>query len=139
MPANKNVTPGPSTTKQTAMDLKAELAVMEEEEAAEAKRRQEQEEKKKELDQLAEAKKAEEAITAVAEAAWKATASAKKAGKRQAEGPAEDEGASKKKMQEEGDKDMDELARVACHKCTFFLTFFIAFSLTIFIDAITNK
>ena len=45
MPANKNMTPGPSTTKQTATDLEAELAAMEEEEAAEAKRRQECEEK----------------------------------------------------------------------------------------------
>ena len=45
MPANKNAMPGPSTTKQTAADLEAELAAMEEEEAVEAKRRQEREEK----------------------------------------------------------------------------------------------
>ena len=77
MPANKNATPGSSAPKQTAVDLEAELAAMEEEEAAEAKRRQDREEKKKELAQLAEAKKAEEAIAAAAEAAWKAAASAK--------------------------------------------------------------
>ena len=47
MPANKNAMPGPSTTKQTAADLEAELAAMEAEEEAEAKRRQEREEKKK--------------------------------------------------------------------------------------------
>ena len=34
MPADKNVMPGPSTTKQTAVDLEAELAAMEEEEEA---------------------------------------------------------------------------------------------------------
>ena len=52
----------------------------------------------------------------------------------------EDEGASKKKKtQEEEDEDMDEVARVACRKCAFFLIFFIAFSLMISIDAITNK
>ena len=37
----------------------------------------------------------------------------------------EDEGASKKKKKkktwEEGNEDMDEVARVACHKCVFFL------------------
>ena len=55
MPANKNVMPGPSTTKQMAMDLKAKLAVMEAE---------------------------EEAVAAAAEAAQKAVASAKKVGKR---------------------------------------------------------
>ena len=65
-----------------AADLEAELAVMEAEEEAEAKRRQEREEKKKELAQLAEAKKVEEAIMVAVEAAWKATASMKKAGKR---------------------------------------------------------
>ena len=48
-------------------------------------------------------------------------ASAKKVGKQRAEGPAEDEGASKKKKtQEEDDKDMDEVAWVACHKCISF-------------------
>ena len=121
MPANKNAMPGPSTTKQMAADLEAELAAMEAEEEAEAKRRQEHEEKKKELAQLTEAKKAEEAIAAAVEAARKAVASAKKVGKRQAEGPAEDEGASKrKKTQEEGDEDMDEVAWVACRKCAFF-------------------
>ena len=58
---------------------------------------------------------------AAVEAAWKAAASAKKAGKRRAEGPAEEEGASKKtKTQEEGDEDMDKVAWVACHKCVFF-------------------
>ena len=109
MPANKNTTPGPSTTKQTAVDLEAELAAMEEEEAVEAKRRQEREEKKRKLAELAKAKKAEEAIAAAAEAAQKA-----------AEGPAEDEGASKrKKVQEEGDEDMDEVAQVVCCKCAF--------------------
>ena len=41
MPANKNATPGPSTTKQMAMDLKAELVAMEAEKAAEEKRKQE--------------------------------------------------------------------------------------------------
>ena len=113
---------------------------MEEEEAAKAKRRQEWEEKKKELAQLAEAKKAEEAITVEAEAARKAVASMKKAGKQRAGGPVEDEGASKrKKTQEEGDEDMDEVAWVACHKCAFFLISFIAISLMISIDAITNK
>ena len=120
MPANKNATPGPSTAKQTAADLEAELAAMEAEEEAEAKRRQEREEKKKKLAELAEAKKAEEAIAAVAEAARKAAASAKKAGKRRAEGPAEDEGASKTtKTQAEGNEAMDEVARVACRKCVF--------------------
>ena len=113
--------PGPFAPKQTAVDLKAELAVMEEEEAAEAQRKQEHEEKKKRLAELAEAKKAEEAIAAVAEAAWKAMASVKKAGKRRAEGPAEDKGASKKKkMQEDGEEDMDEVAQVACCKCVSF-------------------
>ena len=120
MPGNKNATPGPSAPKRTAAELEAELAAMEEEEAAEAKRRQEREEKKKELAQLAEAKKAEEAIAAAAEAARKAAASARKAEKRRAEGPAEDEGASKKtRTQEEGNEDMDEVARVACRKCVF--------------------
>ena len=140
MPANKNAMPGPSTPKRMAVELEAKLAAMEEEEAAKVKRRQEREEKKRELAQLAEAKKAEEAIAAVAEAAWKAAASAKKAGKWKAEGPAEDEGASKrKKAQEEGNEDMDEVAWVACRKCAFFLIFFIAFPLTISVDAITNK
>ena len=38
------------------------------------------------------------------------------------EGPAEDKGASKKKkMQEQGNEDMDEVAQVACRKCVFFL------------------
>ena len=121
MSVNRNMTPGPSAPKQTAAELKAELAAMEEEEAAEAKRRQEREEKKKELAQLAEAKKAEEALVVAAEAARKAAASAKKVGKRRAEGPAEDKGASKKtKTQEEGDEDMDEVAWVACCKCIFF-------------------
>ena len=42
-------------------------------------------------------------------------------GKQQAEGPVEDEGASKKtKTQEEGDEDMDKVARVACRKCMSF-------------------
>ena len=120
MPANKNATPGPSTTKKTVVDLEAELAAMEEEEAAEAKRRQEREEKKRKLAELTEAKKAEEAIAAAAEAAQKAMASVKKAGKRQAEGPVEDEGASKrKKTQEQGNEDMDEVARMVCRKCAF--------------------
>ena len=120
MPANKNAMPGPSTTKQTAADLEAKLAAMEEEEAAEAKRRQEREEKKRKLAELAEAKTVEEAIAAVVEVAWKAAASAKKVGKRRVEGPAEDEGASKKtRTQEEGDEDMDEVAQVACRKCVF--------------------
>ena len=101
------------------MELEAELAVMEEEEAAKAKRRQEWEKKKKELAQLAEAKKVEEAITVAGEVAQKATASTKKAGKWRAEGPVEDEGASKKKTQE-GNEDMDEVAQVVCHKCAFF-------------------
>ena len=57
MPANKNAMPGPSAPKQTAVDLEAKLAAMEEKEAAEAKRRQEQEEKKKKLAKLTEAKK----------------------------------------------------------------------------------
>ena len=110
MPVNKNTMPGPSTTKQMAADLEADLAAMEAEEEAEAKRRQEHEEKKKKLAELAEATKAEEVIAVVAEAARKAAASTKKVGKRRAEGPAEDEGASKKtKMQEEGDEDMDEV------------------------------
>ena len=139
MPANKNAMPGPSTTKQTAVDLEAELAVMEEEEVAEVKRRQELEEKKRKVAELAEAKKAEEAITAVVEVAWKAAASVKKAGKRRAEGPVKDEGASKKKKTQEEDKDMDEVAQVACHKCAFLLISFIAISLTISVDAITNK
>ena len=65
MPVNKNAMPGPYAPKQTAADLEAELAVMEEKEAAQAKRRQEHEEKKKKLAELAEAKKAEEAIAAV--------------------------------------------------------------------------
>ena len=118
MPANKNTMRGPSTTKQTAADLEAELAAMEEEEAVEAKRRQEHEEKKRKLAKLAEAKKAEEATTAAVEVAWKAVASVKKVGKRRAEGPAEDEGASKwKNAQEEGDEDMDKVAQVACRKC----------------------
>ena len=120
MPANKNTTPGPSAPKQTAVDLEAELAAMEEEEAAEVKRRQEREEKKKKLAELAEAKKAEEAIAAAVEVARKPVASAKKAGKRRAEGPVEDEGASKKtRTQEEGDEDMDEVAWVACRKYAF--------------------
>ena len=140
MPANKNTMPGPSATKQMAADLEAELATMEEEEAAEMKRKQEWEKKKKKLAKLAEAKKVEEAIVGTAEVAQKAMASQKKAGKWRAEGPAEDEGASKKKkMQEEEDEYMDEVARVACHKCVFLLIFFIAFSLTISIDAITNR
>ena len=54
MPANKNATPGPSTTKQMAADIKAELAVMEAEEAAEEKRKQEWKEKKKKLAELTE-------------------------------------------------------------------------------------
>ena len=131
--------PGPSTTKQMAADLEAELVVMEAEEEAEAKRRQEREEKKKKLAELAEAKKAEEAIVAAVEVAQKAMASVKKAGKQRAVGPAEDEGDSKKKKtQKENDKDMDEVAQVACHKCIFFNISFIAFSLTISVDAITN-
>ena len=81
MPANKNVTPGPSTTKQTAADLEAKLVVMEAGEEAEVKRRQEREEKKKKLAELAEAKKAEEAIMVEVEVARKAAASTKKAGK----------------------------------------------------------
>ena len=76
----------------------------------------------------------------VAEVVQKATASMKKAGKQQAEGPAEDKGASKKKkMQEDGEEDMDEVAQVVCRKCVSVLIFFIAFSLMISIDAITNK
>ena len=113
--------PGPSAPKQMATDLEAKLAAMEEEEAAEAKRRQECEEKKRKLAKLAEAKKMEETIMAAAEVAQKAVGSAKKAGKWRAEGPGEDEGASKKtKMQEEGDEDMDEVAWVVCRKCIFF-------------------
>ena len=140
MPANKNATPGPSAPKQMAVDLEAKLMAMEEEEAAKAKRRQEWEKKKKKLAKLAEAKKVEEAIMAVVEAVWKAMASTKKAGKQQVEGPLEDEGASKrKKTQEDGEEDMDEVAWVAYCKCMSFLIFFIAFSLTISVDAITNK
>ena len=86
MPANKNMIPGPSTTKQMATDLEAKLAAMEAEEEAEAKRRQEHKEKKKKLAELAEAKKAEEAVVVAVEAARKAVASAKKAGKRRVEG-----------------------------------------------------
>ena len=79
----------------------------------------------------------EEAI--VAEAAQKAAASAK-VGKRQAKGPTEDEGASKKKkMQEDGEEELDEVAWVACCKCTLILIFLIAFLLTVSVDAITNK
>ena len=118
MPANKNAMPGPFTTKQMAMDLEAKLAAMEAKEAVEEKRKQEWEEKKKRLAELAEAKTAEKAV---AEVVWKAVASAKKVGKWQAEGPAEDKGASKrKKMQEEGEDDMDKVAWVACRKCIFF-------------------
>ena len=82
MPANKNTMPGPSTTKQTATDLKAKLVAMEAEGKAEAKRRQEHEEKKKKLAKLTEAKKAEEAVMVAVEVAWKAAVSTKKAGKR---------------------------------------------------------
>ena len=89
--ANKNTMPGPSNTKQTATDLKAELVVMEEEEAAKVKRKQEHEEKKKKLAELTEAKKVEEAVMAAAEVVWKAMASTKKVGKWQAKGPVEDE------------------------------------------------
>ena len=105
MPANKNAMPGPSATQQMAADLEAKLAAMEEEEGAEAKRKQEWEEKKK-LAELTEAKKAEEAVMAAVEAVQKAAASMKKAEKWRAEGPVEDEGASKKKkMQEDGEED----------------------------------
>ena len=136
MPANKNTMPGPSAPKQTAADLEAELAAMEAKEAAEVKRKQEWEEKKKKLAELAEAKKAEEAVAA---AVRKAVASAKKVEKRRVEGPAEDEGSSKKKKtQEDGEEDMDEVAQVVCRKCVSYI-FFIASLLTISIDAITNK
>ena len=121
MPANKNAMPGPSTTKQTAVDLEAELAVMETSEAAEEKRKQEWEEKKKRLAELTKAKKAEEAVAAEVEVGQKAVASMKKVGKQQAEGPVEDKGASKrKKMQEDGEDNMDEVAWVVCCKCIFF-------------------
>ena len=77
---------------------------------------------------------------AAAEVAWKATASAKKAGKQRAEGPAEDEGASKrKKIQEDGEEDMDKVAWVACCKCASTLISLIAFSPTVSVDAITNR
>ena len=121
MPADKNMMPGPSAPKQTAVDLEAKLTVMEEEKKAEAKRKQEHKEKKKRLAELAAAKKVKEAITAVVEAARKAAASMKKARKWGAEGPVEDEGPSKKKKtQEEGKNDMDKVAWVVCHKCISF-------------------
>ena len=86
-------------------------------------------EEKQKLAELTEAKKVEEAVAAVAEVAWKATASTKKAGKWWAEGPAEDEGTSKrKKMQEDGEKDMDKVAQVACCKCASILIFYCSFT-----------